>query len=101
MHSELLQRLHTVRVSTLPSWDSSENVTVVDSLGPLAGLPNLRHIELSGVLPEDRSPCALEEAPSLISVRVLRCPKAEVRRFYKRTGLSDAYAPEPGVADWQ
>jgi hypothetical protein len=96
-----LKLLRTVRLSTLPSWDSSGKVTIVDSLRPLAELPDLRHLELFGVRPEDRSLRTLEEAPSLVSVRVSKYPKAEMARFYELTGLSDAFAPAPGVADWQ
>ena len=96
-----LRRLRTARLSTLPSWDSSGKVTAVESLKPLAELPHLAHLELFGVRPEDRSLRDLEIAPSLLTVRVSKYPKRETRRFYARTGLSDAYAPGPGVADWQ
>ena len=51
----ILNQLETLSLSTLPSWDSSGKKTAVDSLAPLAKLPNLKHIELFGVVPEDLS----------------------------------------------
>lgn len=95
-----LKHLRTVRLSTLPSWDPSGKVTEVDSLRPLASLPRLAHLELFGVRPSDKSLRDLERAPSLASVRVSKYPKAEIARFRQATGLSDAFAPSPGVADW-
>ena len=54
-----LKSLVTLRLATLPSWDASGKLTVVSSLEPLAELPDLRHVELFGVVPEDRSPMSL------------------------------------------
>jgi len=48
-----LTALRTLRVATLPSWDLSGKVTSVRSLGPLADLPALEHLELLGVVAED------------------------------------------------
>ena len=95
-----LTRLRTVRLATLPSWDSSGKVTEVDSLRPLALLPELTHLELFGVRPASKSLGDLEDAPGLMSVRVSKYPKAEVTRFRGVTGVTDAFAPSPGVADW-
>lgn len=95
-----LTRLRTVRLATLPSWDSSGKVTEVESLRPLVMLPELTHLELFGVRPESKSLSELEDAPGLTSVRVSRYPEAEVTRFRTVTGVADAYAPSPGVADW-
>ena len=95
-----LTRLRTVRLATLPSRDSSGKVTEVESLRPLALLPALTHLELFGVRPASRSLSDLEDAPGLTSVRVSKYPKAEVTRFRNVTGVTDAYAPSPGVADW-
>jgi len=96
-----LTSLVTVRLATLPSWDSSGRRTIVDSLAPLAALPTLRHVELFGVVPRDKSLTELEGSPSLLSVRVSKYDKRERERFYRATGLSDAFAPGPGVSDWQ
>jgi hypothetical protein len=95
-----LKHLRTIRLSTLSSWDSSGKVTEVDSLRPLASLPRLAHLELFGVRPPSKSMRDLEDAPSLASVRVSKYPKAKVTRFRQATGLSDAFAPSPGIADW-
>jgi hypothetical protein len=95
-----LPHLRTLRLATLPSWDSSGKVTTVDSLKPLVDLPHPAHLELFGVRPADKSLRDLEVAPSLVSVRVSKYPKDEVRRFYEATGLSDNFAPSPGVSDW-
>jgi hypothetical protein len=95
-----LTNLRTIRLSTLPSWDSSGKVTEVDTIRPLASLPQLTHVELFGVRPASRSLEELENAPCLASVRVSKYPKAEVARFRRVTGLSDAFAPSPGIADW-
>lgn len=95
-----LPHLRTVRLSTLPSWDSSGKVTEVASLAPLALLPELAHLELFGVRPASKSLQDLENAVSLTSVRVSKYPKAEVTRYRSVTGVSDAFAPSPGIADW-
>jgi hypothetical protein len=95
-----LANLRTVRLATLPGWDSSGKTTEVDSLRPLAALPKLTHLELFGVRPASKSLRELEGAANLASVRVSKYPKAEVSRFHDVTGLSDAFAPSPGVAGW-
>lgn len=95
-----LRRLRTVRLSTLPSWDSSGRKTIVRSLEPLAELPELVHVEMFGVLPEDGMLQPLERCPALESVRVSRYRKSEVNRFYRGTHLLDSFAPSPGVRDW-
>lgn len=89
-----LSRLRVLRLSTLPGWDASGRTTQVESLEGLARLSHLRHIELFGVLPRDGSLGALEGCLNLESVRVSKYPKAEVERFRRATGLSDAFAPE-------
>jgi Leucine-rich repeat (LRR) protein len=95
-----LQRLSTIRLSTLPSWDSSGKQTTVHSLEPLAELPALTHLELFGVLPEDGSLQALENCRALESIRVSKYPPLEVDRFYRKTGLADSFAPSPSVPAW-
>lgn len=52
------------------------------------------------VRPPDKPLRDLEDAPALASVRVSKFPKAEVARFRQATGLIDAFAPAPGIADW-
>ena len=67
----------------------------VESLRPLAALPNLRHLELYGVRPGDGSLRALETCTALESVRVSKYEAGEVERFRNVSGASDASAPEP------
>lgn len=95
-----LTHLRTVRLATLPSWDTSGKVTEVDSLRPLALLPRLTHLELFGVRPSSGTLRELEDLQGLASVRVSKYPEAEVARFRDVTGVTDAFAPPPGVADW-
>lgn len=89
-----------MRLQTQPGWDASGRTTVVSSLRPLARLPRLRRLELFGVQPADRPLGDLEAAPDLVSARFSQYPRAEVERWYAATGASDAFAPSPGVADW-
>jgi len=95
-----LHKLKTIRLSTLPSWDSSGKKTIVHSLAPLTGLPHLAHLELFGVLPEDGKLNALENCQSLESIRVSKYKKSEIERFYRSTGLPNSFAPLPGVDAW-
>jgi hypothetical protein len=95
-----LQKLKTIRCSTLPSWDSSGKKTTVHSLAPLTELPNIAHLELFGVLPEDGKLDLLENCQSLETVRVNKYRKSEIERFYRVTELPSSFAPSPGVNDW-
>lgn len=95
-----LLHLQTLRLATPPSWDSSGKALEVESLAPLAELPQLEHLELFGVRPPDRSLTPLEAAPALRTLRVSKYPQAEVTRYRDATGHADSFAPSPGVADW-
>ena len=88
-----LTSLVTLRLHTLPSWDASRKRTFVESLDPLADLKSLQHIELFGVTPADGSLRPLEACHSLKTARFHLIPKAEVKRFYAVSGLSDAHSP--------
>ena len=90
-----LQNLEVLHLSTLPSWDASGKTTEIESLARLARMPALRHLELFGVHPPDRSLSALEPCVSLVSVRVSGYPLHEVERFRRATGLDNAFAPHP------
>jgi hypothetical protein len=92
---ESLQRLKTLSLETLPSWDASGKVTEVNSLSPIAGLSSLQHLSLLGVVPKDRSLSPLVRCANLLSARFGKYPKSEVKRFYASTHLSDAHVPEP------
>ena len=89
--------LDTLRLHTLPGWDSSGKRTVVRSLMPIAELPALRHLELFSVVPEDRSLAPLEACPALVTARFQGYPKKEVARFQAATGIPNDWAPAP---DW-
>lgn len=89
------QELESLSLETLPSWDSSGKITVVNSLGPLIQLPRLRHLSLFGVVPPDRSLAEVERCKHLVSARFSKFPKREVTRFYAATGLSNVFIPKP------
>jgi len=90
-----LSRLESLGLETLPSWDPSGKVQVVESLDPIGRLPALRHIQLFGVRPLDKSLAPLERCATLVSGRFSKFPKSELKRFYDTTGLSDDWIPEP------
>jgi hypothetical protein len=84
-----LEQLEVLSIATSPSWDASGRVLEVDSLEPLAKLPKLKHLELFGVCPHDRSLRDLERCPALQSLRVSQYSEAEVRRFRTETRIVD------------
>jgi hypothetical protein len=76
-----LTRLKALSLATLPSWDVSGKVTEVNSLAPLAELPQLETLELFGVRPPDRSVGDLLRSPSLREARISKYPKREIARL--------------------
>ena len=96
---QTFKNLEVLSLQTLPSWDSSGKVQLVESLLPIANLPNLKHIELFGVRPGSKSPKDLSISKSLKSVRLSKYLKREVTKFYDETGFSDDFAPEFQVAN--
>jgi len=76
-----LMNLRRLSLRTLPSWDASGKVTIVDSLAPIAALPVLEELELFGVVPEERRIDALLGSKSLRHVRVSKYPKPEEQRL--------------------
>ena len=91
----ILGSIVTLRLATLPSWDASGKKTVVRSLEPLSGLRRLKHVELFGVVPEDRSLAPLEGVGSLETGRFSKYPRREVARFSESTSVADDHAPPP------
>lgn len=94
---ESLTSLETVSLSTLPSWDSSGKVSVVSTLAPLASLPKLKHLELFGVRPENKSPLELTSSKSLVSIRLSKFAKTLEKELYESTGITNDWAPEPKI----
>jgi hypothetical protein len=88
-------RLETLSLQTSPSWDASGKCTVVASLEPIARMPGLKHLELFGVCPPNKSLAAVEELKTLKSARFSQYPSAEIERFYRLTSVSNQYNPEP------
>ena len=79
-----LSRLRTLRMATLPGWDASGKVTEVDSLRPLALLPELTHLELFGVRPASGSLGDLEHAPFALRGAEADDADEDVRAEYER-----------------
>lgn len=88
-----LRRLESLSLATSPAWDAAGKVQAVASLAPVSRLAALRHIELFGVRPPDASLEPLERCRHLQSARVSQYPAAEVARFRKAVGVSDAFNP--------
>jgi len=89
-----LDNLETLALQTLPSWDPSGKVTTVESLAPLAELRNLRHLQLFGVVPPDKSLSAIYRCRALETAKFHGFPKDEVNKFYEETGLFADWIPE-------
>jgi len=79
-----LVKLRKVSLETLPSWDSSNRVTTVESLRPLASLPALEELELFGVVPVSKDIGELFESKSLKRVSISKYPKVQERRLRER-----------------
>jgi hypothetical protein len=90
-----LESLVTLRLDTLPSWDNSGKGTTVQSLGPLAHLQALEHLELFGVVPADGSLEPLLSCRSLKTARFHLIPQPEVERYYALSHVANGYSPPP------
>ena len=93
----LLENLINVSLATSPGWDASRKFQCVQSLEPLARLPRLKHLELFGVVPEDRNLDALRECRALVSARFSGYRKEDVAAFYELMAVTDDRAPQPEV----
>jgi hypothetical protein len=80
-----LRKLRSISLECLPSWDASSKRLVVESLGPLAQLPELNSIHLLGVVPPSRSLAELEQSQSLRLAQFHGYSKAETARFFQAT----------------
>ncbi len=90
-----LESLESLALETLPSWDVSGKLTIVKTLEPIGKLRKLRHLELFGVVPKDKSLSAIEQCQRLITACFSKYPKREVDRFYQATGVSNTQVPKP------
>ncbi len=86
---EHLKELETLSLETLPSWDASSKATEVQSLNPITKLPKLRHLQLFGVRPPDRSLMPLAECPNLTTARFHKYTKTEIKHFFEMTRIVD------------
>ena len=98
-HLGNLQRLETLSLSSLPSWDTSGKVLAVNSLEPITRLKGLKHLELFGVRAPDKSLASLLKLPGLQSARFSKYSKVEKAKFYEASGVSDAFAPTQDFGD--
>lgn len=89
------KKLRVLRLHTLPSWDSSGKRTFVDSLAPIAGLPQLQDLELFGVCPITKDPSELAKSRSLERVRLSKYLKKKVDAYYSETGVGSDFARWP------
>lgn len=90
-----LSDLESLSLQTSPSWDASGKCSVVESLDPIAEIAGLKHLELFGVCPPNKSLAAVELVKGLQTARFSQYPKAEVARFYRLTGVKNGYNPQP------
>jgi hypothetical protein len=89
-----LQSLGAVSLATSPSWDVAKRVLEIDSLAPLSELRMLRHIELFGVVPPDRSLKILQSLQLLETARFSQYEEDEVNRFFEATKTRKEFNPE-------
>jgi hypothetical protein len=82
-----LSKLRSLSLESLPSWDSSSKRLVVDSLAPLADLPNLEVLRLLGVVPQNQSLAPLEKSKSLRVARFHGYAASEKERFFQSSGV--------------
>ena len=90
-----LVKLESLSLSTPPSWDASSRKIILDSINPIASLPQLLHLELFGVMDERRSLEALRHCPKLLTARFSQYPTQTVDEFYQVTGTNNQANP-PG-----
>lgn len=93
-----LSNLESLSLATSPSWDSARKVTVVESLDPLQRLSSLKHLELFGVCPPNKSLADLEKIVSLKTGRFSQYPQKEIDRFYDATRIVNQFNPPPCFA---
>lgn len=88
-----LSSLETLSLATSPSWDASGKCTIVESLEPIAAIANLKHLQLFGVCPPNKSLAALGKLKNLRTARFSQYPQTEIDRFFSHTGIMDKSNP--------
>ncbi len=88
-----LDELVCLSLSTSPSWDASRKFLRVESLEPISKISRLRHLELFGVCPVDKSLKSLEACEGLLSARFSQYPQKEIERFYREKNVSNEFVP--------
>lgn len=89
-----LSNIESLSLATSPSWDAAGKCTIVRSLAPLARMKSLKHLELMGICPVDKSLAALEACSNLQTAKFSQYPKDEVERFYRVTDVLNKFNPE-------
>lgn len=92
-----LNKLHSLSLSTPPSWDTSKKVIEVESLAPIAELAELRNIELFGVFDASKSLAALKQCKNLERARFNGYAKSTTEDFYMTTKAANEFAPDPSL----
>ena len=90
-----LKKLTNLSLATTPGWDASRKFQRVESLEPIASLPVLEHLELFGVMPEDKTLDGLHACSALKSARFNGYPKEVVEAFYEKMNVANEHAPQP------
>lgn len=93
-----LKQLTSLSLSTLPSWDASRKTTTIQSLEPLAAIPELAHLELFGICPPDKLLVPLEKCRRLQTARIAQYPRDETSRFYAATNVGDRFNAAPSFS---
>ncbi len=93
-----LAQLKSLSLATLPSWDASKKTTIIQSLEPLAAIPELAYLELFGICPPDKSLAPLERCRNLQTARISHYPKAEIERFFSAAKIVDKFNPKPSFS---
>lgn len=89
-----LKNVESLSLSTSPSWDSSGKSTIVESLDAIQGMNALKHLELFGVRPANKSLESLYNVKGLRSARFSQYPKKAVDEFYSITGAVNQFNPK-------
>jgi hypothetical protein len=93
-----LMQLTSLSLSTLLSWDASGKTTTIQSLEPLAAIPELAHLELLGGCPPDKLLGRLEKCRRPQTARISQYSRAETSRFYAATNVENRFNAAPSFS---